>query len=240
MILFLRHGLWPYSGDRHNAEFFEEFVNRSTNLGADYGVMLTTIQSRLVDWRGFAREAVNQRLAGKADLDLGVSEEAASRIIRAMTLDRPFYDVANLPYLAGRGERLPGVPEGAVIESMCSYDGSGAHPGALEPLHAIDRALALMSGAKAAERLNLWTNPEFDPRQDPPHRARLRLDWRAWLGLDALAAEGTYFSRARTTAPAAAHYRPPPRARPARSRDSRFGGWRCPRGRQTRGCARPR
>ena len=97
MVLFLRHGVWPYSGDRHNAEFFAEFVNRSTNLGADYGVMLTTIQSRLVDWRGFARQAVNQRLAGRAEIDLRVSEEAASRIIRAMTLDRPFYDVSNLP-----------------------------------------------------------------------------------------------------------------------------------------------
>ncbi len=131
MVLFLRHGVWPYSGDRHNAEFFAEFVNRSTNLGADYGVMLTTIQSRLVDWRGFARQAVNQRLAGRAEIDLRVSEEAASRIIRAMTLDRPFYDVSNLPY---RGAGLPGVPEGAVIESMCTYDGSGPHPVTALPL----------------------------------------------------------------------------------------------------------
>jgi len=134
MILFLRHGVWPYSGDRHNAEFFDEFVNRSTNLGADYGVMLTTVQSRLVDWRGFAREAVNQRLAGRAEIDLRVSEEASARIIRAMTLDRPFYDVSNLPYLPCSGESLPGVPEGTVIESMCSYDGGGAHPVAVEPL----------------------------------------------------------------------------------------------------------
>lgn len=147
MILFLRHGVWPYSGDRHNAEFFAEFVNRDTNLGADYGVMLTTIQSRLVDWRGFAREAVNQRLAGKAEIDLRISEEASSRIIRAMTLDRPFYDVSNLPHPPDRGETLPGVPEGAVIESMCSYDGSGAHPVAAEPLPApLQEHLALHAG----------------------------------------------------------------------------------------------
>jgi alpha-galactosidase len=144
MILFLRHGVWPYSGDRHNAEFFAEFVNRDTNLGADYGVMLTTIQSRLVDWRGFAREAVNQRLGGGAEIDLGVSEEAASRVIEAMVLDRPFYDVANLPF---HGGALPGVPEGAVIETMCSYDGSGAHPAAAGPLPGpLQEHLALHAG----------------------------------------------------------------------------------------------
>jgi alpha-galactosidase/6-phospho-beta-glucosidase family protein len=131
MILFLQHGVFPYSGDRHNAEFFADFVNRATNLGADYGVTLTTIQSRLVDWRGFAREAVRQRLSGRMEIDLAVSPEASSRIIRAMTLDRPFHDVANLPY---RGEDLPGVPEGTVIERMCTYDGRGAHPAAVEPL----------------------------------------------------------------------------------------------------------
>ena len=56
-------------------------------------------------------------------------------------------DSSNLPYLPGRGEELPGVPEGAVIESMCSYDGSGAHPVALEPLpEPIQEHLALHAG----------------------------------------------------------------------------------------------
>jgi alpha-galactosidase len=131
MVLFLRHGVFPYSSDRHNAEFFAEFVNRDTNLGADFGVMLTTIQSRLVDWRGYAREAINQRLAGKTEIDLAVSQEASSRIIKAMALDRPFHDVSNLPCC---GESLPGVPEGTVIERMCTYDGRGAHPVAVDPL----------------------------------------------------------------------------------------------------------
>jgi alpha-galactosidase len=131
LILFLRHGVLPYSGDRHNAEFFSEFVNRATNRGADYGVMLTTIQSRLVDWRGFARQVINQRLSGEAELDLRVSQEACARIIKAMVLDEPFYDVSNLPLPGGT---LPGVPEGAVIERMCSYDGTGPHPAAVRPL----------------------------------------------------------------------------------------------------------
>lgn len=131
LVLFLRHGVLPYSGDRHTAEFFTQFVNSGTNRGADYGVMLTTIQSRLVDWRGYARETIHRRLAGLTPEDLAVSEEAAARVIRSMIVDEPFTDVANLPY---DGRSLPGVPAGAVLERMCSYDGKGVHPIPVEPL----------------------------------------------------------------------------------------------------------
>jgi alpha-galactosidase len=186
MLLFLRHGVWPYSGDRHNAEFFAEFLSRGTNRGADYGVMLTTIQSRLVDWRGFAREAVNQRLAGKAEIDLDLSEEACSRILRAMTLDRPFYDVANFPYLPGRGEKLPGVPEGAVIETMCSYDGSGPHPVAAPPLpDPLQEHLALHAGiiedvveaSISGDRRRMIAALERDPLLENMERHRIPEMW---------------------------------------------------------------
>jgi alpha-galactosidase/6-phospho-beta-glucosidase family protein len=64
-----------------------------------------------------------------------------------MTLDRPFYDVSNLPHLPSRGQVLPGVPEGTVIESMCTYDGSGAHPVAAPPLpDPLQEHLALHAG----------------------------------------------------------------------------------------------
>jgi alpha-galactosidase len=183
MILFLRHGVWPYSGDRHNAEFFAEFVGRETNRGADYGVMLTTIQSRLVDWRGFSREAVNQRLAGRAEIDLRVSEEAASRVIEAMALDRHFYDVSNLPYFGGR---LPGVPEGAVIELMCSYDGDGAHPVAVEPLpDPLQEHLALHAGiiedvveaSISGDRQRMISALERDPLLENMDRERIPEMW---------------------------------------------------------------
>jgi capsular exopolysaccharide synthesis family protein len=34
---------------------------------------------------------------------------------------------------------------------------------------------------KVAERLDLWTNPELDPRQEPPRRASLQIDLAEWL-----------------------------------------------------------
>jgi alpha-galactosidase len=129
--LFLRYGVLPYSGDRHNTEFFSEFVNRSTNKGADFGVLLTTAQSRLVDQRGQARQTVNELLNHSKVIDLKLSSEAVSRIITAKCLDQPFYDVGSIPY---HGEPFPGVPDGAVLERMATYDSHGARPDPVEPL----------------------------------------------------------------------------------------------------------
>ena len=129
--LFLRHGAFPFSGDRHNVEFFTEFVNRSTNLGADYGVLLTSIQERLVAWRGGARARVRRLIEGGEKITLDLSQEAASRIIAAVMTGEPFYDVGNVPY---RGGRLPGVPEGTVLERMVTYGPDGFTPDEAEPL----------------------------------------------------------------------------------------------------------
>ncbi len=142
--LFLRHGVLPYSGDRHNVEFFSEFVNEGTNKGADFGVLLTTPQARLVQWRGDARAKMLARLAGKEPLDLRMSQEAAGKIIPALLLGTPFYDVGNLPY---RGNELPGVPQGAVIERMVTYSKGSATPDPVTPLpRKVQEHLALITG----------------------------------------------------------------------------------------------
>lgn len=131
MALFLKHGVFPYSGDRHNAEFFREYLNAGTNNGADYGILCTTVQERLVSWRGGKRVQTNRLLSGKEALDLKVSQEAASRIITALLTGEPFFDVGNLPYHDGT---LPGVPDGAVIERMVTYGKDGAIPQPVKPL----------------------------------------------------------------------------------------------------------
>jgi alpha-galactosidase/6-phospho-beta-glucosidase family protein len=129
--LFLRYGVFPYSGDRHNGEFFTGFVNKDTNKGADFGILLTSPQERLVHWRGRARQMTKELLSGKEEIKLELSQEASSRIMAAIVLDEPFYDVGNVPY---HDDNLPGVPDGAVLERMMTYDGQGYHPNRVEPL----------------------------------------------------------------------------------------------------------
>ena len=129
--LFLKYGLLPYSADRHTSEFFSEFVNTRTNKGADFGVLLTTPQERFVSWLGKARTYINELLTGKRDIDLTVSEEAAPRIISAFLTGEPFYDIGNLPYY---GDSLPGVPDGAVLETMVTCRNGQAVPIKITPL----------------------------------------------------------------------------------------------------------
>jgi alpha-galactosidase/6-phospho-beta-glucosidase family protein len=125
MNLFLRHGILPYSGDRHNVEFFSEFLAPGTNLGADFGVLLTTAQERLVNWRGGARANMNDLIAGKKDIELKLSNEAFARIMFALLTGEAFYDVGNRPCSA---DELPGIPDGAVLERMMTYDARGVTP----------------------------------------------------------------------------------------------------------------
>lgn len=129
--LFLRYGVLPCGGDRHTSEFFTEFVNLDTNKGADYGVLLTTAQERLVTWRGAARARIKELLEDSKKIDLSLSREAAPRIIAALLLGEKFYDVGNLPY---HGDTLPGVPDGALLERMVTYDKDGATAAEPRPL----------------------------------------------------------------------------------------------------------
>jgi alpha-galactosidase len=142
--LFLRHGCLPYSGDRHTVEFFAEFVNRRANQGADFGVLLTTAQERLVAWRGRARADVQAMLRGEKEMNLALSQEAAAKIMPALLLGDTFYDVGNLPY---HGDGLPGVPQGAVLERMVTYGRNGARPDPVKPLpQPLQKHLALIAG----------------------------------------------------------------------------------------------
>lgn len=129
--LFLRYGVLPFSADRHTAEFFSEFINMKTNKGADFGVLLTTPQERLVSWRGKARTYINELLAAKKEIDLKISEEAAPRIISAFLTGESFYDIGNLLY---HGNKLPGVPDGTVLETMVTYKNEQAIPNKIQPL----------------------------------------------------------------------------------------------------------
>ncbi len=178
--LFLRYGVFPYSGDRHTSEFFKEFVNWGTNKGADYGVLLTSIQDRYLEHRGQLREWVYQLIRGEAKIKYSVSQEASSRIIRAIVLNEKFYDIGNLPYY---GTSLPGMVNGAVLERMTTYDGAGAHPDPVKPLpekpykhlllhaHNIE---GIVESAVTGDRKLLISTLECDPLLQNMKKAKIK------------------------------------------------------------------
>jgi len=104
---------------------------RDSNKGADYGVLLTTAQERLVSWRGEARTHIMELLEQKKEFDLTVSREPISKIIASLLLGEKFYDVGNTPY---HGNSLPDIPDGAVLERMVTYDRNSVTPNDVKPL----------------------------------------------------------------------------------------------------------
>lgn len=85
----------------------------------------------MIDRRAKDRAYIAELLQGRKKLDLTVSEEAASRIIAALLLGERFCDIGNIPY---HEDALPGIPSGAVLERMVTYDNNGATPNDIKPL----------------------------------------------------------------------------------------------------------
>ena len=131
LALWELYGALPAAGDRHLAEFFPYFLTDATNAGADYGVLLTTIEHRAEIART-GRANVEAMLSGERPLPLTPSGEEAAGIIAAVVSGRSTRAVVNLP---NRGQ-IDNLPRDAVVETLGEVGAAGAHPlsvGALPP-----------------------------------------------------------------------------------------------------------
>ena len=123
--LFKLYGALPAAGDRHIAEFFPDFINESTNWGADYDIRLTSVEDR-IGMEMFAKTMIESVLKGETDLKSfmeEVSGEAANKIIRAVTCGDKYTGIMNLPNMGQIGN----LPQGAVVETFGMIDSTGAH-----------------------------------------------------------------------------------------------------------------
>lgn len=129
LALWDLYGYLPAAGDRHLAEFFPYFLTEATNLGADYGVLLTTIEHR-AEMVGAARARARAYLAGHEPLPLERSLEESADIIAAVANGRSTRAIVNLP---NRGQ-IDNLPREAVVETLAEVGAAGAHPIGAGPL----------------------------------------------------------------------------------------------------------
>lgn len=123
--LFQLYGALPGAGDRHIAEFFPQFINDSTDWGAEHEVKLTSIADREA-LEAFARAMIESVLKGETDLKplmADVSTEAANKIIRAVSCGETYTGIMNLPNIG----QIANLPFGAVVETYGVIDSTGAH-----------------------------------------------------------------------------------------------------------------
>ena len=136
--LLTNYGYLPYVGDRHTCEFFNWSL-ASLEMQKRFKLVRTTIAERRASYeRAEARLAQWTRgEAADGPLTPTPSRETAADIIHAITFNRGFTDVVNLPNIG----QIANLPMGAVVETMGYVDGSGFTPlttGALpEPVRAV-------------------------------------------------------------------------------------------------------
>jgi alpha-galactosidase len=127
LALFDRFGVLPAAGDRHLVEFFPGFLTAESSWGKRWGVDLTTIADREVWVEYFKGEFA--RLQAATEVPAMPSGEIVVPMIDSFLRDRPRRFPVNLP---NRGQ-APGLPSGAVVETMCRVDGAGVHGDAQVP-----------------------------------------------------------------------------------------------------------
>lgn len=129
LALWEMYGALPAAGDRHVAEFFPFFLTAATHAGADYGVLLTTIEHRAEIGRA-ARAQVEAWLAGTEPLPIERSVEEAADIIAAVANGRSTRAIVNLP---NRGQ-IDNLARDAVVETLGEVGAAGAHALTAGPL----------------------------------------------------------------------------------------------------------
>jgi galacturan 1,4-alpha-galacturonidase len=123
--LFQLYGALPVAGDRHIAEFFPHFINESTGWGADYDLILTSVEDRYA-MEAEAKGLIEAALRGDVPLDgfmQAVSTEAANKIVRAIVCGEKYIGIMNLP----NAGQVANLPYDAVIETYGVIDATGAH-----------------------------------------------------------------------------------------------------------------
>jgi alpha-galactosidase len=119
LAMFERFGVLPAAGDRHLVEFFPGFLTEESDWGARWGVALTTIADRERDQDNYVADLARQR--NLTEIPKMPSGEMVAPIIDSFLRDKPRDLPLNLPNTG----QCPDLPYDAVVEAMCTADGSG-------------------------------------------------------------------------------------------------------------------
>ena len=192
--LFDAFGYLPYPADRHTSEFVSFVLIGSPPRGLlDVGeaepvetmeychVKRTSVAQRR-SWLPGLTERMREMIAGTRPFPQP-SRETGSRMIRAYLHNEPFVDVVNALNVG----QVPGLPEGACVETLGVVDGLGVRPLAvgLVPEHLLElmrpQAVAqkwITAGALAGDREQLLQALYRDPQcaHLKPHEVRQMAD----------------------------------------------------------------
>jgi alpha-galactosidase len=120
LTLLERWGALPAAGDRHVAEFLPWILTEESGWGSAYNVELTSIETREGHQAGYVAD-VDAWLAGDKDLQTWQSGELPALVIDSLLTGNRRELPLNIPNVG----QCPDLPADAVVESICTVDGSG-------------------------------------------------------------------------------------------------------------------
>lgn len=136
--LFDLYGAMPYPGDRHLVEFFPNFLSTKNRFGADYGVGLTSVEDRRVNWVAHFKSRIHEWTAGGDDsVPRDPSDESLAPILAALLAGEPTIQ----PVAAPNVGQVADLPMGSVVETLATFSRDLLCPHASGPLPEPVRAL---------------------------------------------------------------------------------------------------
>lgn len=117
--IFKRTGAFPGAGDRHLVEFFSGFLTEESGWGREWGVQLTDMAER-DRWQG-KHIADFEAMLASPEISRMPSGEMVAGLIDSRLNDKP----RDYPVNIANAGQVPDLPDGVVVESMCTVDASG-------------------------------------------------------------------------------------------------------------------
>lgn len=151
-------GYMPAISDRHMVENHPWFVIRDRDADLPFSIKRTPIAER-GKMSAAARDRHRSYLDGKTDTEgfAGHGNDPIGRTVESLCGRDRFLLAANVPNIG----QIPGVPDGAVVETRCLFDAAGAHP-LVSPMPAILKALTLPHILRQEAVIDIALGGDFD------------------------------------------------------------------------------
>lgn len=151
-------GWLPSINDRHIAENFPWFVVQPTD-DLPYGIKRTSIAERLARKEHTRKQFEDLRRAEDAAAveKPGSGGDPVAGVIEALSGFRSLVIGANYRNIG----QIPGLPDGAVVETRIRFDGAGAHPMA-SPMPDILKAITLPTVLRQEAIVDIALHGSFD------------------------------------------------------------------------------
>jgi galacturan 1,4-alpha-galacturonidase len=119
--LLRRYGALPAAGADHVAEFFANFLTEASQWGRRWGIELKTIERRRAHEAGYVNDLA-EKLASD-EVPQHRSPEMVTPVIESLITGEQIALPLNIP----NDGQCPDIAAGAVVESICTVDGTGIH-----------------------------------------------------------------------------------------------------------------